>query len=167
MDVPRQGGDVGDLRNVRLLVENRLIKVGHAPPLGDVEMEQFRQRRRCLPGDGVLPGPEGNQQVPILVKGQIAVHHGGHTDGGDALSVFNAGKDRFQTCPDLIQTVGPDSIFIAGGPDVVPGGDRAVILIDGQRLDPGGAKFDPKACIFHIYVPPLTCFTSETEIRIT
>ncbi len=149
MDVPRQGGDVGNLGNVGFLVQNGLVEVGDGPPLGNVEAEQGRQFRRRLPRDGVLPGAEGRQQVPVHVKSQIAVHHAGYAHGADGLPVLYPGQGGLQALPHLVQGVGPHAIFVAGRPDVVPGGHRGMLSIDGHCLDAGGTQFDAKTKFFH------------------
>ena len=127
--------------------------MGNAPALRDVEVEQFRQFCCSLPGDGVLPCSKGNQQIPVLVKGQIAVHHGADAHGGNAFPVFHAGQGRFQPCPDLIQIISPDSVFIGTLPGVITGRNRNMLFVDGNRLDPGGAKLDAQVSIFHHHQP--------------
>ena len=88
VDIARQSSDMGDLRNMLLTVQNRLIQVGNAPALGDIEAKEGRQFLRCLSGNSVLPGSERNQQIPVLVKSQIAVHHGGNAHSLNALPVL-------------------------------------------------------------------------------
>ena len=149
MDITRQGGDMGNLGNVGFLVQNGLVKVGDGPPLGDIEAEQGCQFRRRLPRDGVLPGSEGRQQVPILVESKVAVHHGRNTHGAYILPTLHPGQGGLQALPHLVQAIRPDAVFVAGRPDVVPGGHRGMLSIDGHRLDAGGAQFDAKAKFFH------------------
>ena len=50
---------MGDTRNVLFTVEDRMVQMGNAPALGDVEAEPLRQFRSSLFGDRVLPGAEG------------------------------------------------------------------------------------------------------------
>ena len=92
---------MGDPGNVFFPIQNRLIQMGNAPPLGDIETKQSGQFRRGLSCDRILPGAEGNKEIPVLVKGQIAVHHGGDTHSLDAVPIFNSGQCGFQTCPDF------------------------------------------------------------------
>ena len=140
VDVARQGGDVPDLRHMGLLVQHRLIQVGDGPTLGNVEAKQLRQLPGGLGGDGVLPGAEGHQQVPVFVEGQVAVHHGGHAHRGNVLPVLHTGDGGLQALPDLLQVIGPDAVHEVTFPGVVPGGHRVVALVDGNRLDPGRAQ---------------------------
>ncbi len=75
VDVSGKGGQVGNPRNMLLPVEHRLIQMGDRPPLGNMKAEKFRQCCCGGAGNGVLPCTEGREQVPVLVEGQIAVHH--------------------------------------------------------------------------------------------
>ena len=116
--------------------------MGNAPALGNVEVEQFRELRGGLGSDGILPGAEGSKQIPFLVKGQIAVHHTGNAHGCDTFPVFNAGQGRFQPCPNLIQVISPDSVFVSAGPGIITARYGIVFFINGNRLDSCGAKLD-------------------------
>ena len=102
VDVARQGGHMGDLRHMGFPVQHRLIQMGDGPALGDIEVKDLRQLPGGLGGDGILPGPEGHQQIPVLVKGQVAVHHGGDTHGGNPLPVGDPGNGSLQPGPDIV-----------------------------------------------------------------
>ncbi len=153
VDVSGQGGDVGDLGNVGLPVQDSLIQMGNTPPLRDVEAKHGGELLRRRPGDGVLPGTEGDQQVPIFVEGQIAVHHGRYAHGAHVFPVFNAGQRRLQPRPYLVQGIGPHAVFKAAGPGVVPGGYGRMTPVNGHCLDPGGAQLNAKTDISHSRQP--------------
>ena len=140
VDIGGQGGDVGDLADVSLAVQNGLIQVGDAPPLGHVELEQLGELLRRVGGDGVLPGAEGHQQVPVLVKGQIAVHHAGDTGGGQALPVLQLAEHLAQALPGVGQVIGPDAVVIGALPLKVPGLHGSKALVDDHARDAGGAQ---------------------------
>lgn len=89
MDVPGQGGDIVDILHVVFLIENGLVKVRHAPPLRNVEIEQFGQFIGRLLSNVVAPCSEWYQQVVFLIKWHVAVHHGTDADRSD-LGQFNA-----------------------------------------------------------------------------
>lgn len=72
-------------------VEDGLIEMGHAPALGNVEVEPLGQRIGCGAGGGVAPGAERRQLVAVLVKGQVAVHHGRNAQGAHRGQRFAAG----------------------------------------------------------------------------
>ena len=79
----------------------------------------------------------------------IAVHHGRNAHATDGIPVFHAGKRRFQPLPDLVQAIGPDSVFVGAFPGVVSGGNRDVGLIDGHSLNSGRSQFNSeKGCHF-------------------
>ena len=93
---------MGDLRHMGFPVQHRLIQMSDGPALGDIEVKGLRQLSGGLGGDGILPGPEGHQQIPVLVKDQIAVHHGGDTHGGNALPVGDPRNGSLQSGPDMV-----------------------------------------------------------------
>ena len=131
---------MGDLAHVGLTVQNGLIQVGDAPPLGHVELEQLGELLRRVGGDGVLPGAEGHQQVPVLVKGQIAVHHAGDAGGGQAFPVLQLAEYLAQALPGVRQVIGPDAVVIGALPLKVPGLHGGKALVDDHALDAGGAQ---------------------------
>ena len=140
MDIRGQGGDVGHLGHVGLAVEDGLVQVGNAPPLGHVELKQLRQPFRRVGGDGVLPGAEGDQQVPVLVKGQVAVHHAGNSGGGQVLPVLQLGQHLAQALPGVGQVIGPDALVIGALPLKVAGLHGGEVLVNDHALDSGGTQ---------------------------
>ena len=84
--------------------------MGNGPPLGDIEAESFRQLRSGSAGDGILPSSERNQQIPVLVKGKIAMHHAGNAHGGNIFPVFKPLQGSLQACPDLVKIISPDAV---------------------------------------------------------
>ena len=75
MDIARERGDMGDASDVRFPVQDGLIQVRDGPALRDVEAEGLCELVGRFAGHGVLPRAERGKQVPVLIKGQIAVHH--------------------------------------------------------------------------------------------
>ncbi len=75
VDIPRKSVYMGDFGYVLLAVQNRLIKMGNAPPLGDIELKSFGKLRGSLLGNGVPPCPERNEKLILFVEGHVAVHH--------------------------------------------------------------------------------------------
>ena len=154
VDIACQGCDVGNLRHMGLPVQHGLIQVGDGPALGNIEPEGLRQLRGGLGGDGILPGTEGHQQLPVLVKSQVAVHHGGNAHGGNILPVLKTRHSGLQALPDLLQAVGPHAVFKAGLPGVVTGGNRHMVFVNGNGLDPGGAQLQTQhGSIGHWFIP--------------
>ena len=154
VNVAGQGGDVADLGNVRLVVQNGLIQVGDGPPLGDVEAEGLGQLGSGVGGNGILPGAEGHQQIPVFVKGKVAVHHGGNAHGGYRFPVFHAGNGGLQALPDLVQRVGPDAVHKGAFPSVIAGGNGIVLCVDGNSLDTGGAQLEAQNSFIHHEILP-------------
>ena len=157
MDVPRQRGKKVQPGQVLLPVENGLIQMGHAPPLGNVEAQERGQLLGRRTGDGVAPGAEGHQQVPRPVKGQVAVHHGGDADaahGGQRQAEFalHIGGQRriggLQPVENFLLRIGPDPVIQLVLPGKIPLGQRGEIRPDEHRLDAGGAKFQPEGAFF-------------------
>ena len=50
------------------------------PALRDVESEQFGELFHSFTGHGVSPGTECGKLIAVLVKWQVAVHHGRNAD---------------------------------------------------------------------------------------
>ncbi|MPN43106.1 hypothetical protein SDC9_190665 [bioreactor metagenome] len=132
VDIARQRCQIGKAGNMLLSVENRLLQMGNAPALGNVELKQLRQLRRGLSGGGILPGAEGREQFPRLVEREVAVHHGGkaHTaNGGQRYAVLPPHILRQipitvpQAAPYFLQRIGPATVFIGAFPVVAAGGD--------------------------------------------
>ena len=71
-----EGSEEGDVFYMVFFIQNRLIKVRDAPSLRDRVVKKGRKFFRSLPCDCVSPGPERNEELPVFVKGKVAVHHG-------------------------------------------------------------------------------------------
>ena len=80
MNIACQRAQIADIPDMGFPVQDRLVEVGNAPALGDVELEQVGEFLGGLPGHGVSPGTERDEQVGILIEGHIAVHHGAKAD---------------------------------------------------------------------------------------
>ncbi len=150
MHIARQRRQVSNPGNMILSVQQCLIQVSHAPTLGNVILQQLGQGLGSLPGGGILPGAERCQQIPVLVEGQVAVHHGGHagTADGDPFRDFQLRQNLAQAVPDLRQIVGPDAVFVAADPGVPRRSHRGESIVHQNRLDPGGAQFDAQKSTF-------------------
>ncbi len=149
--VPGQGGDVPNRRHVRLLVEDRLVQVGHRPAQRDVVPEQGAQLGGGPLGGGVAPGPERHQQLVGLVEREVAVHHRGDADradrgGAHAVLPLDVGEELgdgvAQARPDRLQRVRPHAVDELVLPVVAAAGERLPTRADEARLDPGGAELD-------------------------
>ena len=126
-------------------VEDCLIQMGNTPALRNIEVEKRRQLFRRLASDGVAPGAEFGQLFSILVKGEIAVHHGRDADGPNTVQLaaqlflhirFQSGKAGLDTAMNHIQRVGPDSVDQLVFPFIVAGGKRYMLIVDQNRFDP-------------------------------
>jgi len=65
--------------DVFLTVQYSLVQMRHAPPIGNVEVEQLRQFIRRFACGGILPRPERDEQIIVPVEHKIPVHHRGNT----------------------------------------------------------------------------------------
>ena len=83
--VPGERRDEGDLRDVRLLVEDRLVQVGDRPAQRDVEAELLAELGGGRPGRRVAPGAERHEQLVVGVEREVAVHHRRHADRAEGL----------------------------------------------------------------------------------
>ena len=71
-----QRGQIADILYMLLLIQNRLVQMGDAPSLGNIEFKQLCQLYRSLLRNGISPGTEGHHQLSRLIKGHVAMHHG-------------------------------------------------------------------------------------------
>ena len=151
VDIAAEGGQTGNLVDVAFLIEDRLVQVGNAPALGDVEPEQFGQFAGCGSGDGITPGAERCQLVAFLVEDQVAVHHTGNADGSHflkrlaelSLSVsFQLRETGLDTLDSICQFIGPHAVFQLVLPAVGAGSDDLMVLIDQNALDTGRAQLN-------------------------
>ena len=134
-----------------LIVQDSLVQMAQAPALGHIEMEDFRKLFGSFPRDGVPPGPEGNEQVHLLVKRKITVHHGADAKAGqlfqrNAIAIhdilFQVGIAGLQAVHDVFFTVCPDTVNIIVLPLMTAGGDHIMIFVDQNALDPCGTEFN-------------------------
>ena len=132
---------------------------------GDVKAEQPGQLLRGLAGDGVAPGAELRQLIAVLVKGQVAVHHGGNAHGPhrgqrDAELVLHVpiqiGVAGLEAGVDILHGVGPDSVFQPILPVVAAGGHGDVVFVQQHRFDAGGAQLNAQNRVFPFHISYLT-----------
>ena len=156
VDEACKGRDKTDAVHMGLSVQDRLIEVGYGPALGNVEAEQLRQLLRCGAGDVVSPGAEGNQQLVLLIKSKVAVHHSADADGSELLQrdavllLHCRGKASvgvLQTFRDVFHAVGPDTVLKTVLPGVGADGKDFAVLVDQDTFDPCGAEFDSEICL--------------------
>ena len=139
-----------------------------APALRNIERELLRQCCGSLARDGISPGAERNQKLPLLIERHIAVHHSRKSDGtklcdGNAVFVLyilcHLAVAVPKTVPDHIQAVRPDSVDQLILPVVRTGCDRLMCLVHQHCLDSGRAELDtehrlptlnPLLCISHV-----------------
>ena len=150
MDIARERGDVGDVFDVGFAVQDGLIQVRSGPALRDVEAEGLGQLVRGLAGHGVLPGAEGREQVPVLVEGQIAVHHAGDAHGRDlARQLAEVADRRAQTLLHILHVVCPHAVFQTAFPGIVAAFYDRMLLVKQHCLDARRAEFDAEKILFH------------------
>ena len=149
MNIAGEGGQILDVADVLLVVEDGLIQMADAPAQGNVVVEELRQFSGGLARVGVAPGAEGYQNLLLLVEGHVAVHHGREADGGQCLNLAvvllhhvlaQVGVAVLQAVPDGFGRVGPQTVDELVLPLVTPLGDGLVLLVDEHGLDAGGTK---------------------------
>ncbi len=165
VDISCQSGDEGNVLHMLFLVQDRLIQVRNAPSLRNIVVE-FRRQSGCgFLRDGISPCPEGNEEIIILIKGKIAMHHGGKSDGTDLCDLriillfhipYQILITLAKTLPHIRKVIGPDSVYQLVFPFIASGCQRRPCLVNQHCLDPGRAKLNTKNCLpLHNY---LFCF---------
>ena len=153
MEIARERRKIGDPAHVLLAVQDRLIEVGDAPALGDIEIKERRQLFGGLAGDRVAPGAELGELIALAVKGKIAVHHRGDADRADGRKLkielplhvaAQRGKAVLHTDAHVLKRIGPDPVDQTVFPLPVAGSDGNVLLIDQNSLDTGRAELEPQ-----------------------
>ena len=173
VNVACQGGQVSNILHMLFAVEHGLIQVRNAPALGNVEAQQLSQFSCSRAGHGVAPGAETCQLLAVLIKGQIAMHHGGHAKAGQlgqlgaklGLHVLlQVGISILYAGPGFLQGVGPHAVHQRILPGVVAGCDRRMIFANQHSLDTGRAQFNTQDRlaaqneIFHRFIHLLYLF---------
>ena len=150
VDIAGKRRDVRDIFDVRFAVQNGLIQMRNGPALWDVEAEFCRKLLGGLAGHGVLPGAERCQQVPVLVEGQIAVHHAGNAHGrNSSRQLAEVADGGAQAILHILHVIRPDAVFQTAFPCVVTALDDAVLAVDQDGLDARGTEFNSKIILFH------------------
>ena len=153
VDVARQGRQVGEPRQMRLVLEDRLIEVRHAPALGHGEVERLAQDPARRPGDVVPPRAERHQQPALVAEGDVAMHHRADAHrrrlsqlhGVPGADVGGEGRvGGREPALDVLDRVCPDGVLEAILPRVRARRERGRIGRDQGRLDPGRAELDPE-----------------------
>ena len=155
VDVRGQRLEMGQLRQVRLAVEDGLVEVGDAPALRHREVQERRQLGAGGAGDVVAPRAERDQQVATGVEGDVAVHHPADAEGGDgpqlrAVAGAHVLDERRvagrEALPDVRHVVRPDAVPQLVLPRVRAGRQRGGVGGDQGGLDPGRPELDAKNC---------------------
>ena len=151
MDVSGKRRQIIDLRGMCFAVQQRLIQMRDRPALRDVESEQFGELFHSFTGHGVSPGTECGKLIAVLVKWQVAVHHGRNADSTNRcklLCVFLL-EVRFQRCEAGLQArlrvrkrIRPHAAGELVFPCEAAGGDRQIAFIQQNGLDAGGTEFN-------------------------
>ena len=135
-----------NLFQMRFLVEHTLIQVGNRPAQRNVEVEQLCQLIRRLLRVRIPPGLERRQQLPVLVQGNVAVHHRADADRAvgirrNAILLFHIlAKVRIaglQTIQDLLLRIGPDPVNQGILPTEAACRKNLSVLTDQNALDVG------------------------------
>ena len=139
-----------DAFHMLFAVQGGLIQVRDRPALRNIEAEFSAQRLGGLAGHGVLPCPERRQQVPVLIKGEIAVHHAGDAHGGNLTrqlaEILNCGA---KACLHLVHVVCPDAVFQTAFPGIVAALYDLVRFVEQNGLDAGRAELNAEKIVFH------------------
>ncbi len=177
VDISCQRRDISDILHMLFLVQDRLIEVGDGPSLRNVEVEQFAELLRRLLGDGVPPGAELADLPVLLIKRQVAVHHGGDADGAGGRQhriillchiLFEPGKTILQALSHFFEGIGPYAVFEAVLPRMIPLRQHLMMLIDHNGFDSCGTEFDSDRCLFQVHtVPPFVPDTAACAGRIS
>ena len=150
VDVASKRRDMRDLADMVFSVQNRLIQVRDRPALRNIEAEFSAQRLGGLAGHGILPGAERCQQIPVLIKGQIAVHHAGDAHRGDlARQLAEVADRRAQALLHVFHVVRPHAVFQTAFPGIVAAFYDRMLLVKQHCFDPCRAEFDAEKILFH------------------
>ena len=153
VDVAGERREVGQPRQVRLVLEDRLVEVGHAPALGHGEVQRLGQQPARRAGDVVPPCPERHEQLALVVEGEVAVHHRADAHRRDLAQVHAVpGADvgdegrigGRETALDVGDRVRPDAVLEPVLPRVRARRERRRVGCDQRRLDARGAELDPE-----------------------
>ena len=154
MDIAGQSGLKINAGQVLFSVEHGLIQVGNTPPLGDIEVEKPGQLLGSRAGAGISPGTERRQQLAVLVKYQISMHHGRKTNGANGFQrhailipyfLCQTGIAGLETFPHLFQRIGPVSVLPAVFPLISARSQRRVIRSNQHSFDAGGAELNAQS----------------------
>ena len=91
-----------NISDVAFPIQHCLIQVSDAPALGNVELEEISQLFRCLRGDRISPGPEGDKLVIITIEHKVPDHHSADTDRAhfiqrDTVTIHDGLRQRGET----------------------------------------------------------------------
>ena len=114
-------------------------------------MKQFRQLRGSFLRDGIPPCAERHHQFILIIKSHVTVHHCAKSYGANlrqllaipALHILRQFLVAIlQPCPDIVQTVCPDTALQPVLPIMGAGRNGLIVFIHQNRLNPGRAKLN-------------------------
>ena len=140
-----------DLPDVRFSVQDRLIEMRDRPAGRNMIIEQLRKLVPRLCRRIVAPCAERHQQLAVLIKNHIAVHHGGNPKSADrrkrhpVFGSYVGCKLRITILKprtDIFKRVCPDTVVMAVFPLMTARCNGRVLFVHKDRLDPRGSEFD-------------------------
>ena len=125
------------------------------PSLRNVVVEQFHQFLTCFTCNIVSPCTERYKKFTLFVERHISMHHGADTECTYRFQFYvifcfyifcHILIAVLDTCPDIFQTVCPDTVLITVFPLMCAGSDRLVFVIYEYCFDSCGTEFNTKCC---------------------
>ena len=110
-----------------------------------------RELLHSFTGHGVSPCTECGKLIAVLVKWQVAVHHGGNADGTKRRELlcillleifFQLCKTGLQASLHIGKGICPHAVDELVFPCVAAGGDRKIAFIQQNSLDTRGTEFN-------------------------
>ena len=136
-----------------LTIQNGLVQMGNAPALRNIEGKFLRQLICRFTCDIVPPGAEGRQLLAVLVKGQVAVHHGTDADGtnlrqGHMIATLDIRcqllKAGLNSLPGFRHFISPDAVHQLVFPFKTGSCQRFTVLVHEHGLDACGTQLHPQ-----------------------
>ena len=146
MDIAGEGSEILDILHMGIVVEYALIEVADAPAERNVVVEELAEFSSSLAGIGVAPSAERHENLLVLIESHIAVHHGREADTGEGFDfavvlllniLAEVGIAVLQSLPDILDSVGPQTVNELVFPLVRALCYRLVLLVDEYSLDAG------------------------------
>ena len=151
VDVPRERREPPHLRNVRLLLQDRLAVVRDGPALRHVEPEHLRELRGGFGRHHVAPCAERDEELSVRVERKIPVHHAGDPERGELRQLRAVPRKRVRRALrvrvpnarlDLLERIAPHSVHERVLPVVRSLRDNLEPVVDKHRLDARRTELD-------------------------